>query len=395
MRLGPRPLLAVVVVLGVVSFAAGGIGAVGDATVVRTATTPNVKLTLVAKPVNGTSIAQRVGDTSIYVTEQAGTVRAVRAGKLVARPVLDITADVSQNGGEQGLLGLAFSPDGGHLYVDYTDRAGATQIVEYSLRGRTVVTGSRRVVLTVDQPQANHNGGQLAFGPDGLLYIALGDGGSAGDRGTGHVEGGNAQSLGTLLGKILRIGPAPSGKLSYTVPPDNPFVGESGARPEIWAYGLRNPWRFSFDAHTGDLWIGDVGQNAWEEIDRAPAVSGQNAARGDNFGWNRLEGTHPYSDTPPATSEPPVYEYSHDSASCSVTGGYLYRGHAIPALRGMYVFTDYCDGELRALTSKADGSYAPADLGITASSVSTFGELRNGELLVLSQADGLFRLAAA
>ena len=231
--------------------------------------------------------------------------RVVRRGALAPVPVLDISGDVSQNGGEQGLLGIAFAPDGGHLYVDYTDRAGTTRIVEYAMRGHTVVTASRRVVLSVAQPQANHNGGQLAFGPDGMLYIALGDGGSAGDRGPGHADGGNSQSLATLLGKILRIDPTPRGSSPYTVPTDNPFVGQPDVRGEIWSYGLRNPWRFTFDAHNGDMWIGDVGQSAWEEIDRAAAVEGRNAGRGVNFGWPRLEGDHSFSGTAPASAAPP------------------------------------------------------------------------------------------
>jgi glucose/arabinose dehydrogenase len=233
---GPRPLLAVVAALVMVGFVN-----IGRATAARAAGAPAVKLTFVAQPGEGTPIAARPGSSDIYITGQAGAVRVLRGGKLVANPALDITADVSPNLGEQGLLGIAFSPDGDHLYLDYTDRAGNTQIVEYSMRGRTIVATSRRVVRTVDQPQVNHNGGQLGFGPDGMLYIALGDGGGAGDRGTGHAEGGNAQSLGTLLGKILRIDPLPVGTSSYTVPPDNPFVGQPGARPEIWAYGLRNP----------------------------------------------------------------------------------------------------------------------------------------------------------
>jgi glucose/arabinose dehydrogenase len=390
MRRGPRPMIAIVVALVVIGFVA-----VDRATTARAAGAPAVKLTPIAPLELGTAIAPRPGDAGIYITEQTGTVRVVRGGKLSARPLLDITADVSQNGGEQGLLGLAFSPDGDRLYLDYTDRTGTTQVVEYAMRGRSIVTASRRVVLTVDQPQVNHNGGQLAFGPDGMLYIALGDGGGAGDRGTGHAEGGNAQSLGSLLGKILRIDPLPSATSSYTVPLDNPFVGHAGARPEIWAYGLRNPWRFTFDARTGDLWIGDVGQNAWEEIDRAPAVGGRDAGRGDNFGWNRLEGTHFFTGTPAASSETPVAEYSHGDGSCSVVGGYVYRGRAIPALQGMYVFTDYCVGELRALEARADGSYQSVDLGITSESVATFGEQHNGELFVLSQTKGLYRIDRA
>jgi len=387
MRRGPRPVIAVAAV-AVATLALGG-GAPAPA-----ADAPAVKLTLVAKPIDGTAIAPRAGDAGVYIAEQAGTIRVLRRGTLNPTPVLDIRAEVSQNGGEQGLLGLAFAPDGDRLYVDYTDRSGNTQVVEYSMRGRTVITSSRRVVLSVAQPQANHNGGQLVFGPDGMLYIGLGDGGGEGDTGTGHAEGGNAQSLATLLGKILRIDPLPLGTSSYTVPTDNPFVGQPGARAEIWSYGLRNPWRFTFDARTGDLWIGDVGQNAWEEIDHAAAVDGRDAGRGINFGWNRLEGTHPFSDIPGTSSEPPVFEYSHDDGSCSIVGGFVYRGHAIPTLRGMYVFTDYCSGTLRALAPHGHGSYSTVNLDITADSVSTFGEQRDGELFVLSQNTGLYRVAA-
>jgi glucose/arabinose dehydrogenase len=382
-------MVAVVSALLVVGAAAAGL-----APPARADGPPGVKLALVVKPVSGTAIAQRPGDPGIYVTEQAGTVRVVRGKTMAATPVLDISADVSQNGGEQGLLGIAFAPDGDHLYLDYTDRSGTTQVVEYAMRGRAVVAGSRRVLLSVAQPQSNHNGGQIVFGPDGMLYIALGDGGGAGDRGTGHADGGNAQSLATLLGKILRIDPSPHGTSAYTVPADNPFVGQAGARPEIWSYGLRKPWRFTFDAATGDLWIGDVGQNAWEEVDHAKAVDGRDAGRGMNFGWNRLEGTHSFSGTAVAGSVDPVFEYAHSGGACSVVGGYLYRGHAIAPLRGMYVFTDYCSGALRALAPRGNGSYSVVNLGITIDSASTFGERRNGELFVLSQNNGLYRLRA-
>jgi glucose/arabinose dehydrogenase len=278
------------------------------------------------------------------------------------------------------------------MYVDYTNNAGDTQVVEFTMRKRKILVRSRRVVLAVAQPQPNHNGGQLAFGPDGMLYIGLGDGGASGDMGPGHAPGGNGQSLGTLLGKILRIDPTPSGTAAYTVPHDNPFVGRAGARPEIWSYGLRNPWRFSFDAATGDLWIADVGQNAWEEIDYAPASNGRDAGRGSNFGWNRLEGTHPYSGTKPADAVPPVYEFSHADGSCSVTGGYVYRGQAIPALRGMYLFIDYCRDQLMALAPDGDGTFGPVDLSLTAASVSTFGQANDDELYVLSQSSGLYRV---
>jgi glucose/arabinose dehydrogenase len=338
-----------------------------------------------------TAFAARTGDSSLYVTEQSGLVRAIRAGKLVARPVLDLQSETTA-AGEQGLLGLAFAPDGSKLYVDYTDKSGDTHIDEFTMNGRVADKSSRRNLLVVDQPQPNHNGGQLAFGPDGDLYIAFGDGGAANDEGAGHANGGNGQSLNTLLGKILRIDPTAGADAPYTVPPTNPFVGRTDARPEIWAYGLRNPWRFSFDTDNGNLWIGDVGQNEWEEVDVALATAGRNAGSGDNFGWNRLEGTHPFRGDAPARAVPPVYEQSHDDGACSVTGGFVYRGTAIPSLAGDYVFTDYCDGELRTLSPSGDGDYRADELDLRAENVSSFGQDNNGELYVLSQSSGIFKL---
>ena len=241
-----------------------------------------------------TAFATRTGDSALYVNEQAGRVRAVRNGTLDPQPVLDITDQVG-SGGERGLLGLAFAPDGSEMYVYYTNLDGDIRIDEYAMSGNSVNAGSRRQVLAVDHPPAsNHNGGQLSFGPDGKLYAGLGDGGAAGDAGPGHVEGGNAQSLDTMLGKILRIDPTPSAGRQYTIPSDNPFAN-GGGLPEIWAYGLRNPWRFSWDRKTGDMWIADVGQNQWEEVDFVPAGRGAGA----NYGWNRLEGTHQFSGSAP------------------------------------------------------------------------------------------------
>ena len=352
----------------------------------------SVNLVRVSTLAGTTALAVRTGDATLYVAEQAGRVRAIRNGKLVARPVLDLQSDTEANG-EQGLLGLAFAPDGDHLYVDYTDDAGDTHIDEFAMNGRVADTSSRRNLLVFEQPQPNHNGGQLAFGPDDDLYIALGDGGASNDEGPGHASGGNGQSLRTLLGKILRIDPTPSGDAPYTVPEGNPFVGTDDALPEIWAYGLRNPWRFSFDTDNGDLWIGDVGQNEFEEIDAAPALpTKRDAGRGENFGWNRLEGTQEFRGNPPANAVPPVYEQSHDDGACSVTGGYVYRGTAIPALVGSYVFTDYCDGTLRTLTSSGNGEYDAGELGLEVESVSSFGQDNTGELYVLSQSQGIYKL---
>src|SRR5436190_9236971 len=243
------------------------------------ASTIHVKLTQIASLDQPIAMAIRTGGTGMYVAEKTGKVVVIRGGVVSPKPVLDISSLVS-NGGEQGLLGLAFSPDGQFLYVDYTDTNGDSHVAEYHMRGQRADSSTARQVLFVDQPFDNHNGGNILFGPDGYLYIGSGDGGSGGD------PFGNGQSLSTLLGKILRISPYASGTQPYTVPSTNPFVSTSGALPEIWAYGLRNPWRFSFDRSTGDLWTADVGQNNWEEVDFQPAAD----PGGENYGWNLTEG---------------------------------------------------------------------------------------------------------
>lgn len=349
-----------------------------------------VKLTPVARVDDPTAFTTRTGDRSLYVTEQVGRVRAIRNGALDPQPVLDVSDQVG-SGGERGLLGIAFSPDGTKLYLYYTNRDGDIRVDEYSMSGNAVNAASRRQVLAVDHPPApNHNGGQLSFGPDGKLYMGLGDGGAAGDSGVGHVEGGNAQSRDTMLGKILRIDPTPSGGAAYSIPSDNPFARGAGL-PEIWAYGLRNPWRFSWDRKTGDMWIADVGQNQWEEIDFSPAGRGAGA----NYGWNRLEGSHEYSGTPPAGAVGPIYEYSHAGGGCSISGGYVYRGSKIPELVGAYVFSDYCESTIRSIRER-DGKVADQrDLGVKANQVTAFGQDQDGELYVLSQGDGVQRIDPA
>jgi glucose/arabinose dehydrogenase len=298
--------------------------------------------------------------------------------------VLDVSGEIVA-GGEQGLLGLAFSPDGRYLYVDFTDKAGDTHVTEFTMRGRQADARSERLVLKVDQPFPNHNGGQLAFGPDRRLYIALGDGGSAGD------PMGNGQSLDTLLGKILRIDPRPGGGQPYRIPDGNPFAGRAGARPEIWDYGLRNPWRFSFDPATGDLWIGDVGQGAWEEIDHEPAGSG-----GHNYGWNRLEGSHRFEGGRPDGAVDPVIEYGHgNGGGCTVIGGSVYRGRKIPGLRGAYLYGDYCAGWVRAARWSGGRVTDQRDLGLNVPSLSSFGVGPDGELYALSLSGPVYRLASA
>ena len=341
-----------------------------------------VRLAPVATLEQPVAMAVRAGDPDLYVAEKTGRVVAIHAGKVLSRPVLDLTGQVS-SGSEQGLLGIVFSPDGHFLYVNLTDTSGNTQVLSFSMGAHVADAASRRDVLEVDQPFSNHNGGDLAFGPDGYLYIGLGDGGSEGD------PNGNGQSLTTLLAKMLRIAPRTSGAVPYTIPPDNPFVGKANVRPEIWAYGLRNPWRYSFDRATGDLWIGDVGQNTWEEIDLQPAGS----PGGENYGWNRLEGTHPYQGDAPPGAVPPVDEYPHTGGGCAVTGGYVYRGSAIPGLVGAYVFSDFCLGRIEAIRVRNGNVIDQADLGLSVGSVSSFGQDDDGELYVLSLAGDLYRLA--
>ncbi|HEY3671546.1 MAG TPA: PQQ-dependent sugar dehydrogenase [Acidimicrobiia bacterium] len=356
------------------------------------AATPALRLTKVADVEGVTVIAPRAGTRTLYLAQQDGMVRSLRGSRVASTPVLDLRSRVSQDGGERGLLGLAFSPDGALLYVHYSDIDGNTQVDQYAMAGGRATPSSRKSILQVEQPQSNHNGGQLAFGPDGYLYLGLGDGGNEGDEGPGHAPGGNGQSLDTLLGKILRIAPDPApGERGYSVPPDNPFVGVDGARPEIWSYGLRNPWRFSFDTKNGDLWIGDVGQNEYEEIDRVAATAGRDAGKGVNFGWNRLEGDHAYRGSAPNDADPPVYEIPHDTGACAVVGGYRYRGTKIPGLVGDYLFSDNCDGTIRLLVPAGDG-FTMEDAGVDAASVATFGQANNGTLYVSSLSDGVYRI---
>jgi glucose/arabinose dehydrogenase len=344
----------------------------------------HVGLTQVATLESPTGMAVRGGDPALYLLEQPGRVRRLQDGRVDPQPVLDISRMV-RSGGEQGLLGIAFSPDGAYVYLDYTDTNGDTRIVEYATRSDGIDAATRRELLFVKQPYPNHNGGQLAFGPDGALYIGLGDGGSQGD------PQGNGQSLRTMLGKILRIAPRPANGKQYGIPADNPFVGRADALPEIWAYGLRNPWRFSFDPLTGDLWIGDVGQNAWEEIDRQAAGS----HGGQNYGWNRLEATHSYSGQAPANAVPPLVEYSHDGGNCSITGGYVYRGSALPALRGSYLYGDYCGGWIAAVAITADGVSEPKQLGPHVAQLSTFGVDQSGAVYAMSLSGPIYRLVPA
>jgi glucose/arabinose dehydrogenase len=351
----------------------------------------HVKLTPVAQATEPIFVAVRPGDAStLYIAERGGRLRALRGGALVEPPVLDISA-MTLAGGERGFLGFAFAPDGGHLYVDYTDRDGNSNVDEYAVGADgTIDPSTRRRVLFQQQPYPNHNGGEVIFGPDGYLYIGFGDGGSAGDPQRHGLD------LGTWLGKILRIDPRANGDQPYTVPADNPFVGQDGAKPEIWSYGLRNPWRFSFDRSTKDLWIGDVGQGNIEEVDRATVADG--AGRGTNWGWSAFEGTAPYNaDQSPDGAVGPVFEYTHENGNCSVTGGYVYRGAAIPALRGAYLYTDYCGTGVRATVMDASGKAGDAvQLTDQPGSIVSFGEDANGEMYVCSlSGDVVYRIDPA
>jgi glucose/arabinose dehydrogenase len=331
------------------------------------------------------------GSGRLYVTEKAGTIRIVRGTTLVAEPFLDIRALVGSSGSEQGLLGLAFHPrytDTRTFFVNYTDRNGDTVVARYRVSAdpERADPVSATVILTVRQPAANHNGGHLAFGPDGKLYIGLGDGGGAGDR------FGNAQNPAALLGKMLRIDV--DGGEPYAIPPDNPFRDHPNYRPEIWAVGLRNPWRYSFDRATGDLYIADVGQNAYEEINFQPASS----RGGENYGWPRMEGTHCYPSGAACDRSGlvlPIGEYGR-SGGCSVTGGYVYRGRAEPALTGAYFFADFCSGTFWSLHRDAAGRWVQTELLRSGVSISSFGEDEAGELYVVGYNNGtLYRLRAA
>ena len=343
-----------------------------------------LRLVRVATAEEPVSMAAPKGDKAIYLVEKVGRVRAMRDGRLDPTPVLDLTGKVAL-GGEQGLLGLAFSLDRRFLYVYYTDLGGDIRIVEYAIRGGRADPGSRRELLSVEHSRfGNHNGGQLQVAGDGTLWAGIGDGGSAGD------PPGNGQNLGVLLGKIIRIDPRPGGGRPYRIPPGNPFVGRAGARPEIWAYGLRNPWRFSFDPANGDLWIGDVGQGTWEEIDHAPGSAG-----GRNYGWSQREGTHEFKGARPQGAVDPVLEYDHAGGACSITGGVVYRGSRIPALRGAYLYGDYCAGWVRGLRLRGEQVTERRDFGLDVPGIASFGVDQSGEVYALSLGGEIFRLAAA
>lgn len=351
-----------------------------------------VALELVTDDLQRPVFATHAGDDSgrLFVVEQGGTIAIVRGGQRVAQPFLDITALVDSSGSEQGLLGLAFDPryrENGRFFVYYTAQNGDNTLARYQVSRAPDAAdpASATILFAQKDPAPNHNGGMLAFGPDGYLYVGLGDGGSAGD------PWGNGQNRATLLGKILRLDVDRGAP--YAIPADNPWPDGSDARAEVWAYGLRNPWRFSFDRATGDLYIADVGQNQYEEIDMQPA----GARGGLNYGWNTREGMHCFgSDTCPADGMvDPVAEYTHDEG-CSVTGGYVYRGAALPQLAGAYIYGDYCSGTIWALRRDAAGAWQSSRLLASNASISSFGEDQAGELYLTDLGShGLYRFVGA
>jgi glucose/arabinose dehydrogenase len=343
--------------------------------------TARVKLTLVASGLsNPVALAWRAGRASpIYVAEQGGTVVAVANGHVV-RTVLHLTVS---SGGERGLLGLAFSRNGALLYVDHTDPNGDIRIAEYHMKNNVADVATRRVIMVIPHHTfSNHNGGDLVMGPEGLLYISVGDGGGGGD--TLH----NGQNLNSPLGKILRINPVRNGSAQYKIPNDNPFARQPGRRGEIWMYGLRNPWRFSFDRKTHDIWIGDVGQGNFEEIDYARA-----GRRGINWGWNLREGKHPYNGgaRPPGAHDP-IFERSHAGGDCAIIGGFVYRGSPNVPLVGAYVFGDECTGVIRALVQHDGHLQQSAGLHLNVSQLSTFGQGPGGALYPVSLGGSIYRI---
>jgi glucose/arabinose dehydrogenase len=343
-----------------------------------------VKLARIGEFDQPTHIAQAPGTHDLYVVEREGRLRIVRSGEVLDESALDISDQVVAEG-EQGLLSVAFSPDfqsSRRLYVYFTGNDQDQHVVEYRARDDgTVEEDSARELLHMDDFASNHNGGMLLFGPDGHLYIGTGDGGLAGDER-------NGQDLGSLLAKLLRIDPQASGDRTYSVPPDNPFAGQAGARPEVCDYGLRNPWRFSFDRRTGALLIADVGQSSQEEIDYRTAGE----ICGNNFGWPAYEGTERLdSDQSAPGAVPPILAYGRDRG-CSVTGGYVVRDPSLPQLEGRYLYGDYCESELRSFVPAPSGARNDRRLGLQVESLVSFGEDADGHIYAVSLNGAVYRL---
>ncbi|HRQ36720.1 MAG TPA: PQQ-dependent sugar dehydrogenase [Chloroflexota bacterium] len=329
------------------------------------------------------------GDGRLFVVQQDGLINIIQDGELLAEPFLDIRGRVGKEANEQGLLSVAFHPgyaQNGYFFVNYTNLSFHTVVSRFQVSAadpNLADATSEKILLTIEQPYANHNGGLVKFGPDGYLYIGMGDGGSQGDP-QNRAQNGNS-----LLGKILRIDVDVAEDVPYGIPETNPFVADNGVRNEIWAIGLRNPWRFSFDRETGDLFLADVGQNQWEEVNFRPVDS----PGGENYGWNRMEGTHCYPQGNCDTTGLilPIFEYDH-SQGCSVTGGYMYRGAQFPALRGNYLVADYCTGFIWRLFPAGDGTWDTAKVLESGRIISSFGEDVNGELYVVDHNGGVYQI---
>jgi len=407
---------------GVVNDPAAGMSEETGPVLQPAATWPTISLQEIASNLDAPVHLTHAGDGSgrLFVVEQPGRIRIIQSGQIQATYFLDINGRVL-SGGERGLLSVAFPPhyaSKGYFYVYYTNLDGNNQVSRFYLTANPDIanSGSEERILLLHHPTyANHNGGQLVFGPDGYLYIGTGDGGGGGD------PFGNAQNPESLLGKLLRIDVEPAdlpvinpttatkaylplifqyqkpASMAYKIPPDNPFAGLQGYQGEIWALGLRNPWRFSFDRQTGDLFIGDVGQDRMEEVDFQPASS----SGGENYGWNILEGTLCYNPSSgciePADYSPPIAEYEHgtnDSNGCSITGGYIYRGTVYPSLQGIYFFADYCKGKVWGLQQES-GVWSSALLIPSSShNFTSFGEDQDGELYLVAQEGKIFKLVS-
>lgn len=351
---------------------------------------PQIRLATLPIEVEAPVFLTHAGDGSgrLFIVEQSGYIRIVENGQLLSTPFLDIHEEVIFDG-EQGLLSVAFSPNytsNGEFYVNYTEDStgGDTYIVRYRVSAQNpnvAEPASAEVVLIIEQPYGNHNGGQLQFGPDGMLYIGMGDGGAGGDPQD------RAQNPATLLGKILRINVEQGNPDTYTIPADNPFVGNTAYRGEIWSLGVRNPWRFSFDRDTGDMYMGDVGQGQWEEINFQPGGVG-----GQNWGWRCYEGSHEFNlkgcDAPPY--DMPIHDYSHNDG-CSVTGGYVYRGGSSDRMQGIYFYSDYCSGTLWGLQNPNGTGWVNQILAEAGYGQAGFGEDENGELYILDGDSGRVR----
>jgi len=366
-------------------------------TVQQPAATPITAQLLIPGLTQPLFVCSPPGDNDrLFIVERTGRIRIYKNGAILSRPFIDLSSKITTSGSEQGLLGLAFHPDyssNGYFYVNYVDHSGDSHIARFSVSATdpdSAVLSSEKTILFVNQPYSNHNAGMLAFGPnDGYLYFGLGDGGSGGDPQN------RAQNLDSLFGKLLRVD-VDSGD-PYSIPPSNPFVGNSNARPEIWAYGLRNPWRFSFDRQTGDLYIGDVGQNAVEEVDYQPVSS----SGGQNYGWRLMEGDrcyNPSSNCDPGGLTPPILTYYHSDPGnpCSITGGYVYRGCAIPDLTGTYFYADYCYGHVWSFkydgTTLSDWQDRTNELGLNNLSISSFGEDAAGEIYIVDLGGSVYKI---